>query len=226
MVRLVLIEGLPGTGKSTLARGLCEVIRSNGLEANWYLEEEADHPVHPATFRQARNEPAFAKRCLDSWHHFVERVGTSGGLHLLEGSALQSTVRFMMEQGHATVDEYFQRFIEIIKPLSPGLIYLCPDNALEHSRRVSAHRGADWSCKVSTYLQETPYSTARNWKGELGMHSFWSDYAARCNELVKRDGMPILTLTAEPGDARSQLSESIAFLRGADVRLREIWKTA
>lgn len=226
IVRLVLIEGLPGTGKTSLARSLCEALREGGLDARWYLEEAADHPVHPTTFKQTRHDPAFAERCLDRWNRFVERVGTSGELPLLEGSALQSTVRFMMEQWHANTEAYFQRFTQTVKPLSPALIYLCPDDALEHSRSVSAHRGAVWSCKVSTYLQETPYSRARNWKGEQGMHSFWSDYAKRCKELVERADMPTLMLKAVPSDAQAQLQKSLEFLRGVDVRIRETWKSA
>jgi hypothetical protein len=226
LVRLVLIEGLPGTGKTSLARVLCEALSESGLEARWYLEEAADHPVHPATFKQTRNDPAFAERCLDRWNHFVERVGIGGELHLLEGSALQSTVRFMMEQGNASTEVYFRRFTETVKSLSPALIYLCPDNALKHSLNVSAYRGADWSCKVSTYLQETPYSKARNWKDEQGMHSFWSDYAKRCKELVERAEMPTLMLTAVPGDAQAQLQKSLVFLRSVDVRIRETRNSA
>jgi len=218
-VKLVLIDGLPGTGKSTLARSLCEVLREGGLETAWYLEEAGDHPVHPASLIQTRNELTFADRCLESWHHFVQHVGSSDGLHVLEGSAFQSTVRFLMEQEHPNTDVYFRRFVEIIQPLSPALIYLCTDNALEHSHNVAAHRGADWSYKVSTYLQETPYSMARNWKGEPGMHLFWSNYAGRCSELVRRSELATLTLMTVPGDARSQLSKSIAFLRGMDVRI-------
>lgn len=218
---IVFIEGLPGTGKSTLARGLCELLREAGLEATWHLEEAADHPVHPATFIRTRKEPGFAERCLENWHHFVKQVESKHGVHLLEGSAFQSTVRFMMEQENDCTEGYFQRFIEIVNPLSPALIYLSSDNARQHSRNVASHRGASWSGKVSIYLQGTPYSTARNWKGESGMHSFWSDYAARCDELVKRSGMATLTLRAVPGDVKSQLSRSIAFLRDKDVGVRE-----
>jgi hypothetical protein len=114
-----LVEGLPGAGKSTLARHLGELASDAGHMARWYLEEDKDHPVHPATLRaQGSQGGVFAEACLDAWATFVSR-DDQGVLHILEGSAFQSSVRFMLETGYAGIDDYFRRFEDILLPFAP-----------------------------------------------------------------------------------------------------------
>ena len=45
MIRLVLIEGVSGVGKSTTAETLCYELRNRGIAAQCYLEGDADNPV-------------------------------------------------------------------------------------------------------------------------------------------------------------------------------------
>src|SRR5687767_5330975 len=45
MVPLVLVEGLPGCGKSTTAQFLARQLRRAGYRARWHYEEETPHPV-------------------------------------------------------------------------------------------------------------------------------------------------------------------------------------
>ncbi|WP_404324251.1 hypothetical protein LG298_12210 [Cytobacillus firmus] len=43
--KLILIEGLPGSGKSTTARLAYDVLRQNGIDAEVYYEGDLDHPA-------------------------------------------------------------------------------------------------------------------------------------------------------------------------------------
>ena len=94
-MKIILIEGVPGVGKSTMAEGLCALAKSRGIDAQWYLEEMHDHPAHPISLRRERAHPNFACACLQQWQDFVERVSQNRTLHNLEGSAFQSNVRFI-----------------------------------------------------------------------------------------------------------------------------------
>jgi hypothetical protein len=212
-VKLILIEGIPGSGKSTLAKYLCDFLCDTGLQSHWYLEEAGDHPVHPAALKTTRKHPKFDENCLHSWSRFVDRIGRTNSWHILEGSAFQSTVRFMLEQGQDDLDGYFQRFTDVVRAVSTCLIYLRPVDAKEHSHRVALHRGPGWSGKVASYLEGTPRSQARQWEGEHGMHEFWSDYAHRCDELIESARVPTLAISTELDRQHSHLPASIAFLR-------------
>ncbi|MBY6053402.1 hypothetical protein [Cytobacillus firmus] len=43
--KLILIEGLPGSGKSTTARLVHDILNQNGIEAQVYFEGNLDHPA-------------------------------------------------------------------------------------------------------------------------------------------------------------------------------------
>jgi hypothetical protein len=211
---LILIEGLPGIGKSTLADRLCEFALRAGCASEWHLEEAVEHPVHPHSLGALRSEADYSLRCLQSCQRFADTVRSETTLHILEGSALQSTVRFLMEQERSGVADYFERFEEIVRPLNPAFIYLQPENANSHSRGTAAHRGPGWTNKVAAYIEQTPYARRRALQGEGGMHRFWTDYAQLCDVLVDRLSMPVFKITAAPGHGDRVFAESVAFLRG------------
>jgi len=95
MMKLLLIEGMPGSGKSTTAERLCDTLIESGIHSKWYREEEKAHPVHPRIMRNYRNDKKYPVLCLKSWKKFVEDQKDHNVLHIMEGSAFQSTVRYM-----------------------------------------------------------------------------------------------------------------------------------
>lgn len=208
-MRLVLIEGLPGTGKTTLAERLCTSISKESCEIRWYLEEAADHPVHPHSLSALRSKADYPSRCLHGWQRFVNEVQHDGTLHILEGSALQSTVRFMMEQNRTDIDDYFERFEAILTPLHPVFIYLRPEDAASHSRATAAHRGSGWADKVAAYVEQTPYARRLGLHGKSGMHRFWADYARRCDALMDGLSTPVARITTTPGHDHRALTEAV-----------------
>jgi hypothetical protein len=208
-----LIEGLPGVGKSTMAAHLCDIAREAGYKASWYLEESADHPVHPALLTARRRSGGdFIEDCLASWRQFADRSAGEDTVHILEGSAFQSTVRFLMEERLENIETYYARFQEVVAPTRPRMVYLRPADFLGHSEYVSRLRGGAWTEKVAGYLEKTRYSKSMGFAGVRGMHLFWADYAALCDELIARTTMPVKTVQFVPGDWMRHLTEAVEFL--------------
>lgn len=211
-MHLIFIERIPGSGKSTLAEKSCAAAVRAGYDAMWYLEESKNHPVHPATLRLLKSQPTFIEDCLRSWSSFVEQYQKGNILHILEGSAFQSTVRFMMEHKQAGIEDYFRRFEDIVRPLSPRMVYLRPRDAAQYAAYVSRLRGPVWIAQVGEYLARTHYSVSRGLSGAQGMHQFWAEYAALCDDLIARTSMPVKTIEVVPDEWDRHLMEAIGFL--------------
>lgn len=212
-------------GKSTLAAQLCAAANQSGIAARWYLEESKDHPVHPHSLSAQRSSKDYSTACLRHWSEFANRAKDDGVVHILEGSAFQSTVRFMMEQRHMGIHAYFARFQQSVVALSPVLIYLKPPHAAEHSRCISLHRGNTWAGKVAAYLEQTPYCAQHGLTGVDGMHRFWSDYAKLCDELVAAACMPRRVIEVAVNGWQRSLPQALRFLTVVDKRFEAFLNT-
>ena len=211
-MRLLLIEGPPGSGKTTTAEELCRCLTEAGVDANWYLEEAVDHPVHPELIVEGRNNSEFPALCLEQWRRFVEGVQEQDLLHIMEGSAFQMTVRFMMHNNHSNMTEYFVKFSEIVTSLEPGFIYLRPNDAQQNSRFITKLRGEHWAEKVSKGETSTPFAIRNGLLGLEGMHKFWQNYAELCDSLFELWKLPKKQILFEHSDYSNHVEESMGFV--------------
>lgn len=211
-MQLLFIEGVPGSGKSTLAELICRQAQVHGMDAEWYLEEMKDHPVHPYALRAAKSQSDFPEHCLRSWQQFLHECGDREGLRILEGSMFQSSVRFMLERGHAVrIDSYFRDFLALMRECDVRMIYIRPREIASHIDWIASVRGPVWDDKVTAYLERTSYCVRQGLEGRQCMHRFWGDYAELCDGLISQIQMPCLQLDTSPGDWDGVLHASLEF---------------
>ncbi len=136
---LILVGGLPGTGKSTLARGLTERTHFSLIRSDLVRKELAGvsaRTLSPAPFGKGIYSPAWTNRT------YVE--------------CLRRAERFLFEGKRVIVDASFgeerrrQDFLELAVRLAvPGAFILCQADPEEIRLRLGERRGdasdADWS---------------------------------------------------------------------------------
>lgn len=209
--RLWLLEGLPGTGKTTAAKrltGMCEDVR---LPARWWPEEASNHPATPSTLRRRSSDPDFADLCVLS---FAELVHREDGVLILEGSAFQSTIRFMFANGwrEPRVGAYLAKWASAITAAQPRLVLFRVEDVPGHFDQVVATRGPLWIGKLVAYVERTPIALANDWRGFEGFLRFWASYQRLVFDLAVEVKFPMLELPGWPEARSFAADEAFTFL--------------
>lgn len=206
-MNLLLIEGIPGSGKTTLAKRLYDTAVSQGINASWHREEARDHPLHP---HSGSRDDRSAEGFLNQWREFIASHAERDQLLILEGSLFQSSVRYLLEAGNpAEIPDYYSACQALLNPVSARLIYLRPSDITSHIHWLLDHRGEDWSRKLTNYLDRTPYCRKRGWCGCEGMIRFIGDYVEICDSLVKQTEMPYQSIGFDVGAFESHFEKAI-----------------
>lgn len=163
--RLILCDGLPGSGKTTTTQQLWLHLDALGHEARWWFEHELNHPV--IGFDQARAAQQAggmeARQIFAQAHHgwaaLARASGAGRGITLLEGALFQATVgaQLLADLPRAEIFAHFDRTLELIAPLEPVLIHLRQENVEAALAATCARRGP-WFLE---FLQGEFAATAR-----------------------------------------------------------------
>ncbi len=182
MLKTIHFEGIAGSGKSTASKRLCEILQSKGVNAEWWLEESADHPIMPKERRTLSKTDDFTNVCLEAWRSFLESQTRS--VSVLDGYALQSTVRFLFEQrvSQDRINQYFCRWQELAPDTS--ITYLFVQNPPKHYQIALPERGDEWTKQLFAWVEQTPIGIADNFHGKAGFVEYWTIYQDLCLELL------------------------------------------
>jgi hypothetical protein len=165
--RLILVEGLPGSGKSTTAQWLSHLLGATGLDASWHHEQDADHPVcnydtlQVVTRAGAASCAAFHAEGLERWQDLVRAASASSRVTILESSFLQAPIGSMLLAGCSrdAIGAHVKATAAIAAPLSPMLIVLKHlEPSPEAVEALRASRGPWFDAFLEGLVRETPYT--------------------------------------------------------------------
>jgi hypothetical protein len=162
--KLILIEGLPGSGKSTTTHYLQAVLQSNGYACQQYLEEDEPHPINCLEFEVA----GLTEKVVPLWARLVEKALHDPDITIIESRLWQNTAMYM-HMGDRPLGEIIklnQQVGQVVGPLAPVLFYLDQDDTEEALRRLYTLRGNEW---VNWALEAT---TSYQWFQSHGMKDF------------------------------------------------------
>jgi hypothetical protein len=196
--RLLLIDGLPGAGKSTVAHLLCRHLRDHGHAARWYWELESPHPVFDFsdpidgdTLREG-----FVEQALDRWLAFASTLAADDSMAIVESSLLQTAVQpmFALDWPASRIASYLAAVEDAIAPARPVLVLLRYSDVDAGFARSLAVRGAWFVDLLSEKLEATPYGRARQLSGADGVRAYLRAYQAMADALVAGLRMPVVVV--------------------------------
>ncbi len=148
--KLILIEGVPCSGKSTTAETLAMAISVEGIQANCYLEWSDDNPIGigeeddlAEIIATTRSREADIFR---QWESFSEDEKQKNAINIIESRLWQTHGMYLYLSGHSEEDvfESTSKLTSMIAALKPVLIYLAPADIEELHARVAREKNQKW----------------------------------------------------------------------------------
>ena len=205
VTKLILVEGFPGSGKSTTAQWLARQWQLAGRACRWFYEQQPDHPVVgiPAGADYKTWEEYFAYR-RERWMAFRAETARGDALIATESALLQYPVFVTLRRGVAPeiIVAFLRSVADIIRSLAPRLVYLAaPDPDLTY-RAITARRGVTAYIETVLPAYETgeagEFFRGRGLHGFDGLLAYWREHNAICERAV--EALELATLVVDPRD--------------------------
>src|SRR6266700_6290989 len=221
--RLILIEGLSCSGKSTMAHYLSRQLTKQGIPHTWWYEENKGHPLYsfhdPASMQQVIDTLATGDHdrviavVLELWQQLVESLQASENIAILDGSLFGhlTWTLFPFDIPLTEIQAYLTQVERLIRPLNPCLIYLYQDDLATSFRRRCQRRNIKEEDMIRA-VTETVYGKRRNLQGFEGMLQYWTDYRYLIDAFFSSMEVAKLSLENSAGDWLKYQQQVLQFL--------------
>ncbi len=203
--RLILIEGPPGSGKSTTAQKLAGEIAQSGKICQCFYEWSEDHPIpigddlhlDQVITSSIRREPDM----LGMWQQFAQSRQNAEVVTVLESRFWQTSVMLMYIAGHP-LDGILAsnlRVIEAIQKLNPVLIFFEIDNQSAFAARTIEGKNMEWQNAglpgsweehIFKAFDAQKWFTERGLSGRAGMEALLEEWALVAERLYAQVPFP------------------------------------
>lgn len=210
--RLLLIEGLPGSGKTSLTEILTPwLAESLQRDVQAYFEVGAN----PIRKRFLFEDKAHHGQLVESWRLFVADARGDGQIHILESRFWQNTLLQFLARGDepAELIQLQAQIFAEIRCMQPILIHLQQTDVAAALARITAIRGEAWIEKIVKRDEQLPWHQSRGMKGYTGLLAFFEAWWGVSNDLFEALPMPKLNVVNPQEDYPAALASIQDFLR-------------
>jgi thymidylate kinase len=196
--KLILIEGLPGSGKTTTGRKLAGEIRNAGYACQEFWEWSQPHPIDIGGFEDLAASIAAApdreQDLLQQWRSLALSQRDQDTVTVMESRFWQTTAMMMYAGGSKAerVIQYNQGVITAIQDLRPALVYFTTrdiQTALERTIRIKNEewrregREESWDKRIFEILRTQKWFAHRDLHDLSAMGGFFVEWSALAEQL-------------------------------------------
>jgi hypothetical protein len=196
--KLVIVEGIMGSGKSTTTLNIAHRLEASGIPAIGVTEGVDPHPIRFDWDLPWSEMPpvALAKSCIAKWRSYVDSSLTVERISIVDGQLFHGnlTSLLLLEADVDMIAAYCREIVALIKPLRPLLIYFHQDDVDSAIRAVSTQRGEKWVNYQVNWKLESPYAKRRGLAGLDGLIALYREYRVLTDQLYADLDIPKISI--------------------------------
>lgn len=191
--RLVIFEGIMGSGKSTSSRWLAASLAARGFSAQLQPERQFPHPLRGTDAAGDWFKPwldmtagAIAARRLALWREFVDKAAAAPAVHVVDGQLFHGdlTNMLLMKMPEPEIAANVRELEAIIRPLHPLVVYFHQADVDRAIRRTAAERGEELGVRYQVdWKLAYPYAVELGLEGLDGLSALYVRYRALTDRL-------------------------------------------
>ena len=179
--KLILVDGITGSGKSTTAHYIARQLEMNGISAKWFHEEEFGHPLHISDYEKKENEETldWTARVIDEsvqrWIGFQIKTSNKNTVNIIECFLFQNLLLNLITEDidSSLIKKFAQKVFNTIALFQPGIIYLNQKNVNEALNLNNMKREKQWHQWFNESNTNTPFAKNRNLSGDDASTQIW-----------------------------------------------------
>lgn len=154
--KLVLVEGIAGSGKSTIGQKLYRLLHLNGYSAHFYHEFCRPHPVLDL---EADSVSSWIDQSVSKWRRFAGHLSGQDSVAVMDGALFQCGIGELLERGadDQTALDYGRTVTDLLMAVRPITVYLYQRDVETALKTVYAERPETWRKRIETIFTDTPY---------------------------------------------------------------------
>lgn len=199
-MKLLLIEGQPGSGKSTFTSKICNDLEKRNIKFELNDECKQDKEIFTDFWENnSMNSDIAIQLFLSSWEKYISSNKNDSSIHIFDNS-IMNHIQYLMAilTLKEEIIEFFQTITKILSEVDTRMIFLDGNSEIV-IRKVDEVRKNGWGERVALLLENFKYQQIKNRKGKPGMIEFFSDSQDLKREVLKWWEFPLLNLDINEG---------------------------
>jgi hypothetical protein len=206
--RLIFVEGIMGSGKSTTARWLARLFCRAGIRAR-PVPEARPHPTNVFRTLPHWKQPwldltaeVLMARSYANWQVFVRKAASDPRISVFDGQLFHGdfTCLFLMNCPPQMLQGYVQTVLQLAGPLLPTIIYCYQADVVQALDRIGAQRGQGWVESQVAWKVASPYGQQRGYVGIDGWTQLYRDYRQVTDICFESLAIPKMAIDTSAGE--------------------------
>lgn len=193
--RVLFVDGLPGTGKTSLSQWLEQRIRSDDLSVRFISEYDKAHPLHWFQYYDGGTyiPPEFTfipledhmQNSIEKWTRFSNSVNEIDELLIIDGYPFLNSVGVFLwgDADEHFIGDYINQMHEILARIKPLVIYLHTDNLISAlNRKLNLLQRDELYDQFLVTMNNLPFLQNRGISGTEGVLVLWKKLNQMLNQ--------------------------------------------